>query len=165
MISTRYLLLIACLIFGMLGSKGRFSAVSLLIALVTFTFFILIGFSSAYAVDFYSKDESPFGTPLDVWMSKWWTWWVTPTIDEATPKPEGCLIHDMGSMVALMDTIVSGKPHQVCEISSTQGIMIPLWTAFYEDSLPQYDSYSYAQLSKAAREILDLGADNISSKG
>ena len=61
-------------------------------------------------------------------------------VDEATPKPEGCLIHDMGPMVALMDTIVSGKPHQVCEISSTQGIMIPLWTAFQEDSLPQYDS-------------------------
>ena len=139
-------------------SKGRFSDISLLITLVIPTILILIGFSSAYAVDFYSKDESPFGTPLDVWMSKWWTWWVTPTIDEATPKPEGCLIHDMGPMVALMDTIVSGKPHQVCEISSTQGIMIPLWTAFQEDSLPQYDSYSYAQLSKAAREILDLGA-------
>ena len=61
-------------------------------------------------------------------------------------------------MVALMDTIVSGKPHQVCEISSTQGIMIPLWTAFQEDSTPKYDNLSYAQLSKAAREVLDLGA-------
>ena len=45
------------------------------------------------------------------------------TIDEATSKLDGCLIHDMGSMVALMDTIVSGSPHQVCEISSNQSIM------------------------------------------
>lgn len=138
--------------------RNRFYAACLLSVLVSFTFFILIGSSSVYGVEFYSKDESPFGLPLDVWMSKWWTWWITPTIDEATPKPEGCLIHEMGSMVALMDTIVSGKPHQMCEISSSQGIMIPLWTAFFEDSLPQYDSYTYAQLSKAAREIGDLGA-------
>jgi hypothetical protein len=134
------------------------SAISLSIALAIPTVYILIGFSSAYAVDFYTKDEAPFSTPLDGWMSKWWAWWVTPTLDEATPKPEGCLIHDMGPLVALMDTIVSGRPHQVCEISSTQAIMIPLWTAFYEDSVPKDDSLTYAQLSKAAREVLDLGA-------
>jgi hypothetical protein len=57
-----------------------------------------------------------------------------------------------------MDTIVSGRPHQVCEISSAQGIMIPLWTAFFEDSIPKYDSYTYEQLSKGAREVGDLGA-------
>ena len=45
----------------------------------------------------------------------------------------------------LWTQIVSGKPHQMCEISSSQGIMIPIWTAFFEDSLPQYDSYTYAQ--------------------
>lgn len=122
------------------------------------TLLILFGLSNAYGVELYSKDDAPFGVPLDVWMSRWWTWWVTPTIDEATPKPDGCLIHNMDSMVALMDTTVPGKPHQVCEILSTQGIMIPLWTAFWEASDPQYESYTYEQLSKAAREIADLGA-------
>ena len=133
-----------------------------MIVLLTSTFFFLIG-SSAYGVEFYSKDEAPSGIPQDVWMSKWWTWWITQTIDEATPKPDGCLIHDMGSMVALMETTVSGKPHQVCEISSNQSIMIPLWTAFMEDSISErgeqpFKGNTYEQLSKAAREIADLGA-------
>jgi hypothetical protein len=130
----------------------------LLTFLVTSTVFISYGLLSAYGLEVYSKDDAPFGIPKDVWMSNWWTWWITPTVDEATPKPDGCLIHDMGSMAALMDTIVSGRPHQVCEISSKQGIMIPMWTAFWEDSTPEYDNYTYAQLSKAAREIADLGA-------
>ena len=81
-----------------------------------------------------------------------------PRLMKLTPKPDGCLVHNMSSIVVLMDTIVSGKPHQVCEISSTQGIMIPLWTAFFEDSLPKYDNYTYEQLSKAAREVGDPGA-------
>jgi hypothetical protein len=138
--------------------KNRNFTALMLIALVGSIFFILMGLSSAYGVDFYAENEEPFGVPKDVWMSKWWTWWIIPTIDEATPKPNGCLINNTSSVVFLMDTGVSGRPHQVCEISSTQGIMIPLWTAFFEDSTPEYDSYTYEDLSKAAREISDLGA-------
>ena len=143
--------------------KRSFTAYTLIVLLASI-FFFLIESLSAYGVEFYSKGEEPYGIPQEAWMSKWWTWWVTPTIDEATPEPDGCLIHDMGSMVALMDTIVSGSPHQVCEISSNQSIMmIPLWTAFLEDSKSErgdqpYKGYTYEQLSKAAREIADLGA-------
>ena len=63
-----------------------------------------------------------------------------------------------GSMVMLMETTVTGKPHQACEISSNQGIIVPLWTAFWEASTPEYMNKSYAELSKAAREQGDLGA-------
>jgi hypothetical protein len=146
-----------------LKNNKRIVAAYTLAVLFTSSFFILFGSSSAYGVELYTENDSPFGVPLDVWMSRWWTWWVTPTIDEATPKPDGCLIHDMGPMVALMDTVVSGKPHQVCEISTTQGIMIPLWTAFWEDSISEkgeqpLKGYTYEQLSIAAREIGNLGA-------
>src|SRR5207342_3608253 len=48
--------------------------------------------------------------------------------------------------------------HQVCMISSAQGIIVPLWLAFQEDSTPEFDNYTYDQLSKAARELYDLGA-------
>ena len=77
---------------------------------------------------------------------------------EATPKPNECLINKSDSMVMLMETAVSGKPHQVCEISSTQGIIVPLWTGFAEASTPDRDSWTYANLSKHAREAIDLGA-------
>jgi hypothetical protein len=46
-----------------------------------FNLLFFIGSSTASGVEFYSKDDLPYGIPQDVWMSKWWTWWVTPTID------------------------------------------------------------------------------------
>ena len=68
-------------------------------------------------------------------------------------------MHVSGSMVMLMETTVNGFPHQLCKISSTQAIMIPLWTGFCEDSTPEYHSYSYEDLSlKCAREEVNLGA-------
>jgi hypothetical protein len=119
---------------------------------------ILFGFSHTFAIETYPKNETAFGSPLDVWMDKWWKWWITTNIDDATPKPDGCIMNKNSSMVMLMETTVTGKPHQVCEISSKQGIIVPLWTAFWEASTPEYMNKSYAELSKAAREIGDLGA-------
>jgi hypothetical protein len=121
------------------------------------TFFVL-GSSYVYGAEFYSKNEKPFGIPLDVWMDKWHTWWTATNTDQATPKPDGCLMNKNNSVVMLMETTVTGKPHQVCDISSKQGIIVPLWTAFWEASTPEYMNKSYAELSKAARELGDLGA-------
>jgi hypothetical protein len=137
--------------------KNRNFTALMLIALVGSIFFILMGLSSAYGVDFYAENEEPFGVPKDVWMSKWWTWWVTTSTDEVPSKSDGCLMNKSGPMVMLMETAVPST-HQVCEISSTQGIIVPLWTAFFEDSAPEYNNYTYEQLSKAAREVGDLGA-------
>jgi hypothetical protein len=133
------------------------------ILVICFTFFVLTGLAKTFGVDVYSKNDTPFGSPLDVWMSKWWTWWITTTTDEATPKPDGCIMNKSNSMVFLMETTVFGKPHQVCEISSKQGIVVPLWTAFMEDSISEqgeqrFKGKTYEQLSKAAREEADLGA-------
>ncbi len=128
------------------------------ISISVITFALFMGSSATYGLNVFSKSEAPFDTPSDVWMNKWWTWWITTTPDEATPKPDGCLINKSESMVMLMETTVSGNPHQVCEISSTQGIIVPLWTAFWEASTPEYMNKSYQELSKAARENGDLGA-------
>jgi hypothetical protein len=141
-------------------SFGFFSIFWLMIfsSLVIFT-----GLSNAYSVETYSKDDTPFGSPLDVWANKFWQWWVPVTIDQAAGKPDGCLINSSSSMVMLMGTEVKSPPHQICNISSTQGIAIPMWGAFMEDSIsPQgeqpFKGYSYEQLSKEARTQADLGA-------
>ena len=132
-----------------------------LISLIAFSLFL--GSSVVYGIGVFSKSEAPFGTPSDVWIGNWWSWWIKANSGGNAPVPNGCIINNTGVMVMLMETTVSGKQHQVCEISSTQGIMVPLWTAFMEDSISEQGNqplkdYSYDQLSKAAREIGDLGA-------
>jgi hypothetical protein len=121
-------------------------------------FLVFLGLSHGYAVEVYSKDDKPFGIPFDVWLSKWWTWFITNTVDQAKPRPGGCIMHDFGSMVGLLNPSTASKTQQKCEISSKQGIMINLWSGFMEDSIPRFHNYSYDQLSKAAREEADLGA-------
>jgi hypothetical protein len=129
---------------------------------------ILFGLSEAYGIELYSKNDTPFGLPLEAWLGKFWIWWAAvPTddnaIDKFPPKENGCLINSSDSMVMLMETTVEGKPHQVCNISSTQGIVVPLWVSFMEDSISQdgkqkFKGFSYEQLSNESRAILDLGA-------
>ena len=128
------------------------------VSLIMCSAFFVLGLSNVYGAESYTKNDKPFGTSLDDWMDKWWTWWIATNVDQSTPKPDGCIINKNNSMVMLMETTVTGKPHQVCEISSNQGIIVPLWTAFWEASTPEYMNKSYLELSKAAREIGDLGA-------
>lgn len=128
------------------------------ILVICFIFFIFNGLTKTYGFEVYSKEDSPFGLPLDQWLNKWWVWSVTTTTDEFRNE---CLINKSNSMVFLMDTASASK-HNVCEISSNQGIMIPMWVSFMEDSFnakgdQPHKGYSYEQLSKAAREEADLG--------
>ena len=121
-------------------------------------FLTLFVSSSVFAIQTYSKDESPFGTPQDVWLGKWWSWWIKTNSGGNVPTPKGCMINKAGPMVMLMETSVTGKPHQVCEISANQSIMIPMWTAWFEASTPEFKNSSYQELSNLAREQLDLGS-------
>lgn len=135
---------------------------NLLIAVVIIAFVSISVFqyTVTYAVEVYTKYDSPFGIPLDVWISKWWTWWITPSVDQfderGAPK-SSCLINNSEQMVMLIDTTVGSGIHQTCKISSQQGIIINLWSGFFEASKPEYDNYTYEQLSKAAREQVNLG--------
>lgn len=134
--------------------------------LISSIFFVFFGLSHVYGVDVYSKDDKPFGMPYSVWISEWWKWFITNTVDEATPKPDGCIIHNFGTMVGLTNPSTATNTRQVCEISSTQGIMINLWSGWMESSISKdgvkskYYGYSYEGLSKAAREEADLGTIN-----
>ncbi len=116
------------------------------------------------AVKLFSKDEAPFGKSYDDWISEYWNWNIPLSTDEATPKPGGCFIHESGSMVMLSGANggMRGIHEQVCEISSRQGIMIPLWIAWCDNGSDQKRIQNPSinldeKLTKCAREVYNLG--------
>jgi hypothetical protein len=117
--------------------------------------FIFVSTSIVHGVELFSKDEAPFGKSYDDWIAEFWNWVVSLSPDEATPKPGGCLIHESGSMVMLMNSAVGGSHNQVCTISSDQGILIPMWNAWCDSG--DHSGLSDEQLTKCAREEFNLG--------
>jgi hypothetical protein len=150
---------ILCTIKNCRGS----SSIYIILVTITFSFlffsifFTFPGLRSVYGAELFSKDEAPFGIPYDDWVSKYWNWWISTSTDEATPKPNGCLINKSESLVMLMETADVGSAYQVCEISSTQGILIPLWIAWCSTSNTGHEHDSDEQLTKCAREEFNLG--------
>src|SRR5947208_917016 len=107
--------------------------------------------AAGYVVDFYSKDESPFGITYDNWVAKYWNW------DYSIPiEPETNGFAKENSMVMLVDTAAGGIWNQKCTISSNEGILIPIWTGECDQGSKGYESYSFKQLSDCARGF-DLG--------
>jgi hypothetical protein len=122
---------------------------------------IWLPYAAVYGVDFYSKEESPFGISNGEWVAKFWNWDYSLPLDPQTNviaglKENGCLIHKDNSMVMLADTAFGGVWNQNCTISRNEGILIPIWTgecnAGEKDCLGQ----PFEELSKAARGF-DLG--------
>lgn len=115
---------------------------------------------NVYGVELFTSNEKPFGLSYDEWISKYWNWWVSTSIEESTPTPGGCLINETDSMIMLMETTVGGSQDQVCDIASTKGIMIPLWIAWCDSGTDT--EYPINELSTCAREKYNLG--NIKSE-
>jgi hypothetical protein len=139
---------------------SRSTSIVITLFLVFSIFFAFSGLYNAYGVELFSKDERPFGVSYDDWIAKYWNWNLSLNTDEFTPKPDGCVINKSDSMVMLIDPTVEGSPHLVCTISSTQGIMIPMWGAWCDTSGnddPNHKFYSDEQLTKCAREVYNLG--------
>jgi hypothetical protein len=118
-------------------------------------FFVFPGLLTVYGFEVFSKDEKPFGVSYDDWASKFWNHWIAKNIDQATPKPGGCLIvnndNQSESMVMLMETAdVSFPPTQVCKISSDKGIIVPLWVGWCDTGGNTFTEEQ--QLAKCAKE-------------
>ena len=124
-------------------------------------YFLTVSLAVGYDVEFYSKDEHPFGISYSDWVAKFWNWDFSISRDSQTNtlvglKDNGCLIHKENSMVMLVDTAAGGIWKQKCTISRTEGILIPIWTGECDQALKGFDSYSFKQLSECARAY-DLG--------
>jgi len=105
--------------------------------------FVFPGLHSVYGLGIFSKGEKPFGKSYDEWNSEYWNKWLAKSTAQATPQPGGCLVanndYKSESMVMLMETVdVSFPPTQECQISSNEGIIVPLYIAWDQhDNTPQ----------------------------
>jgi hypothetical protein len=122
---------------------------------------IWLPYVAVYGIDFYSKDESPFGISYGDWVAKYWNWDLSIPLDTKTNviaglNQNGCLIHKENSMVMLADTAFGDIWNQNCTISSNDGILIPIWTGECDQGIKGHENSSYKQLSDCARDF-DLG--------
>jgi hypothetical protein len=122
---------------------------------------IIVASASGYSIDLFQKDESPFGIPYDVWIAKYWNWTASIPIDPETNtfaslKENGCLIHEEGSVVMLVDPAVGGKINQICQISSSEGILIAIWSGECDAAMPELQGARFEKISECARGF-DLG--------
>ena len=141
---------------------NKCSGLSTFIMLLAGTFSLLLPsnflFSGVYGIELFSEGDAPFGLPYDDWVAKYWNWWIAQTANEVPPKPNGCLINNSESLVMLMETADVGSAYQVCNITSEQGILVPLWIAWCDTGDPRTSQlYQNEPLSKCAREVANLG--------
>lgn len=118
------------------------------------------GFSTAYGVEVFSKEEKPFGKPYEEWVGNYWQWFITVTPEETDPPNGSCFINKLNSMIMLLDPSVGGNHQLECDISAKDGIMIASWSGFHDnndkDLIPA--NFPLEQLSNLTKERVNLGA-------
>jgi len=146
------------------------ACVSVTILLLCFSiFFVFPGLHNVYGLAIFSNGEKPFSKSYDDWASEYWNKWLAKSAAQATPRPVGCLVanndYKSESMVMLMHPAdVNFPPVQTCQISSNQGIIIPLWIGWADHDTPA--SCQVSNLAECAkRQNLGNIASNVKVDG
>lgn len=135
-----------------INSKSDGLICFLFVMLLFSILFALSSMQNVYGIGVYSKNEKPFNISYDDWAARFWNKWIGKNTADATPKTDGCLLVNDKSepMVMLMETAdVNSPPTQACQITSHQGIIVPLWIGWCDTgATPGSD----ASLTKCAKE-------------
>lgn len=146
--------------FNINSKKWNFLTASLLAILLALSiFFIIPGSFIAFGIELFSKDENPFGISQDVWMTKYWNWWISLSTEETTTIKDGCLINNTDSVVFVIEPTIGIVPNQICDISSKQGILIPLWPGWCDSQTDKDYRIEYPEKTwtDCARERYNTG--------
>ena len=106
----------------------------------------------------------------DEWAAEYWNKWLGKNADEATPQAGGCLLVNDDNktelIIMLMETAVNSPPAQNCKISSTQGILVPLWIGWCDTGSNKGatagDLTDCAKHQNLGRIISDVKVDGLS---
>lgn len=122
-------------------------------------FFLSPGPKLGYGVDVFTKNEQPFGIPYDVWIGKYWNWTVSLSQNEIDKNSTGigCIMKSSDSMVMLRTTSAEGKPNYICNIPAKSGVMISLWSGWYEKNNETTSDAPINELSNLAKWEVNLG--------
>ena len=150
-------------------SSGSLSYMIITLFLLLSATIAITGLNNAYAVKFFTSGEKPFGVSYDDWISKYWNWDFSLNNKVFNSKGNECLVNNSSSMVMLLNTISDSTLKQ-CNISSKQGIMIPMWIAWCDAGHnkmmlknPNANGVQLDQeLTDCARRVYNLG--NIASE-
>ncbi|MGC2384935.1 MAG: hypothetical protein WA631_17695 [Nitrososphaeraceae archaeon] len=150
-------------------SRGALGSMIVTLFLLLLATIAITDFNNAYAVKFFTSGEKPFGASYDDWISKYWNWDFSLNNKVFNSKGNECLANNSSSMVMLLNT-VSDSTLKQCNISSKQGIMIPMWIAWCDAGHnkmmlknPNANGVQLDQeLTDCARRVYNLG--NIASE-
>ncbi|MGI0002072.1 MAG: hypothetical protein ACRD42_03225 [Nitrososphaeraceae archaeon] len=87
----------------------------------------------------YAPNSSPYGTPYEDWIAKWWQWTMSIPVSEHPRDAyteEKCGVNQEGPVWFLADQL-GGREERTCTIPAGKAVLIPLLTGECDYGIPE----------------------------
>jgi hypothetical protein len=107
----------------------------LIVVMISSVIIMLVPYPTSVRADdinpgVFSKDSTPYGSPYNEWVGKWWNWTFSIPKEEHPRDdftPEKCNANQEGPVWFLADQL-GGREERTCNIPAGKAILIPLLT-------------------------------------